>query len=233
MAGGQGGGGDDGTVVLVPAEPGRLVRPGRRSGDGLDDLIDELLPDTDEGPGPTDVALLTAGAAVMAWTVFGSPPAVATVAGVAALGLGSILPLRSAWRWRSRRRRSSAARLRTDDAGVARLVAAYEALDQLPATTGEALAAAHGALLEVASLLDGRTPASDAERRYVAARVAAVEALVTALREIEAAGPVADGSPAPELVVEAREELDALGGVSALSRLGDVTADVRARGRRH
>lgn len=232
MAGGQGGD-DEGAVVFVPAAPGRLVRPGRHSSDGLDDLIDELLPDTDEGPGATDVALLAGGAAVIAWTVFGSPPAVATVAGVGALGLGSILPLRSAWRWLSGRRRARHARLRIDDAGVARLVAAYEALDGVPATTAEARAAAHGALLEVASLLDGRTPASDAERRYVGARVTAVEALVAALLELEAAGPAAGGAPAPELVVQAREELDALGGVSALSRLDDVTAEVRARGRRH
>jgi hypothetical protein len=231
MAGGQDGD-DDGAVVLVPAAPGRLVRPGRRRGDDLDELIDELLPDTDEGPGPTDVALLTGGAAVVAWTVFGSPPAVATMAGVAALGLGSILPVRSAWRWLSGRRRSRQARLRIDDAGVARLVAAYETLDDVPATTAEARAAAHGALLEVASLLEGRTPASDAERRYVGARVTAVEALVAALHELDAA-PAVDGAPAPELVVEAREELDALGGVSALSRLDDVTAEVRARGRRH
>jgi len=36
-----------------------------------------------------------------------------------------------------------------------------------------------------------------------------------------------------DLVVEAREELDALGGVSALSRLDDVTEEARARGRYH
>lgn len=224
--------GDD-RIVLVPPTPGRLVRPGRHNKDGLDDLIDELLPDTDEGPGPMDAALVAGGAAVVAWSVLGSPPVAVTVAGVAALGLGCILPLRSGWRWLVGRRQARAALLSLDDPEVARLVEAYEALDDVPATTDAARAAAHGAMLEVASLLDGRTPASDAERRYVAARTTAVEGLVAALRELELAGPVIDGQPAPDLVVEAREELDALGGVSALSRLDDVTAEVRARGRGH
>ena len=90
-------------------------------------------------------------------------------------------------------------------------------------------------MLEVASLLDGRTPASAAENRYVDARVAAVEELVGALRALDAGGPGAGEVPAvaPDLVVEAREELDALGGVNALSRLDDVTAEIRARGREH
>ena len=230
MAGGREG---DDSIVIVPLSPGRLVRPGRHDKDGLDDLIDELLPDTDEGPGPMDAALVAGGTAMVAWSVIGSPPVAATVAGIAALGLGCILPLRSGWRWLAGRRPARGTRLRIDDAGVTRLVGAYEALDSVPSTTAAARAAAHGALLEVASLLDGRTPASEAERRYVGARVAAVEALVAALRELEAGGPLADGQPAPDLVVEAREELDALGGVSALSRLDDVTAEVRARGRRH
>lgn len=226
-------GGHDGErVVIVPPLPGRLVWPAGRSKDGLDDLIDELLPDTDEGPGATDAALLAGGAAVVVWSLLADPPAAATVAGVVALGLGAILPLRSAWRWVVGRRPRLAVTLRIDDAGVSRLVAAYEALDGVPATTGTARAAAHGALLEVASLLDGRRPASDAERRYVGARADAVESLVAALRELGEDGSAVDGGPAPDLVVEAREELDALGGTSALSRLDDVTAEVRARGRR-
>lgn len=217
-----------------------MVRPGtpaRR--DGLDDLIDELLPDTDEGPGPLDAALVAGGAVVVGWSVVGSPPVAATVAGVAALGLGCILPVRSGWRWLAgRRRRAVAGRglpLRTDDPALARLAAAYAALDGLPATTEAARAAAHGAVLEVASLLDGRTPASDGEDRYVAARVTAVQELVEALRTLGAGpAPGADApAVAPDLVVEAREELDALGGVSALSRLDDVTAEIRARGRDH
>ena len=218
------------------------MRPGTsKRRDGLDDLIDELLPDTDESPGVTDAALVVGGTAVVGWSVLGDPPVAATVAGVAALGLGCVLPVRSAWRWLARRRRGAAGGsgipLRIDHRALAGLAAAYEALDDLPATTGPARAAAHGAVLEVASLLKGRTPASDGENRYVAARIAAVQALVEALRELDAGGPASsagDGpAVAPDLVVEAREELDALGGVSALSRLDDVTAEIRARGREH
>lgn len=231
MTGGRDG--HDDSVVIVPVTPGRVVWPGRHSRDGLDDLIDELLPDTDEGPGPTDAALVAGGAAAVAWSVLGAPPVAVTVAGVAALGLGSILPLRAGWRWLVGRRRRRDLRLRVDGPEVARLVTAYEALDEVPVTTDAARAAAHGALLEVATLLNGRPPTSDAERRYVAARTAAVEALVAALRELDSEGPPPDGAPAPELVVQAREELDALGGTSALSRLDDVTAEIRDRGRRH
>lgn len=236
MAGGEG----DDRIVVVPPTPGPLVRRGTpRPQDGLDDLIDELLPDTDEGPGPTDVALMAGGAAVVGWSVLGSPPVAATVAGVAALGLGSILPVRSAWRWLAGRRRRAAGAgglpLRIDHRALARLAEAYEALNGLPATSGPARAAAHGAVLEVATLLAGRTPASAGENRYVDARVAAVEELVVALRALDAGGVAAGELPAvaPDLVVEAREELDALGGVSALSRLDDVTAEIRARGRKH
>ncbi len=56
--------------------------------------------------------------------------------------------------------------------------------------------------------------------------------LATALADLEAPGrddPIVDH----DLVVEAREELDALGGMTSLSRLDELTAEMRARGRRH
>ncbi len=232
----------DGSIVVVPPAPGPLVRPDggpgdNRSRDGLDDLIDDLLPDTDEGPGLTDAALLAGGAGLVGWTMLGSPPAVATVAGVVAVGLGCILPLRAGWRWmgghRRSRRLARGVAMRADEPALARLVAAYGALDALPVTTATARAAAHGAVLEVASLLAGRAPDSERERRYVEARVTAVEELAEALRGLPP-GTASVDEPAgvePELVVAAREELDALGGVSALALLEDVTADVRTRGR--
>lgn len=228
MTGGQG----DDRIVLVPGSPRPLLRPGgRRPTDGLDDLIDDLLPDTDEGPGLTDAALIAGGGAVVAWSVLASPPVLATSAGVAALALGCILPLRSCWRWVARRRAAGGTPLRVDDALIARLVSAYSALEELPATTDAARAAAHGVVLEVATLLGGRPVASDAEARYVGARVAGVEELLGALRNLGAGGPHPEG-PAPDLVVAARDELDAMGGVSALSRLGDVTTEIRGRDRR-
>lgn len=230
----------DDDIVIVPRAPGPVIRPdgdGRRR-DDLDRLIDDLLPDSDEGPGLVDVALLASGAGLLTWTVAGSPPELATFAGVAALGLGSILPVRAAWRWTSERRasRRRAALLargvpaRVTDPDVRRLIAAYEELDAAPHA---ARAAAHGAVMEVASLLQGRPPSSERERSYVAARADAVENLVAALGELDA--PVDEEQPVVDhdLVVQAREELDAVGGVTSLSRLDELTEEMRARGRRH
>lgn len=226
MAGGR----DDDSFVLIPRAPGALVWPGWRDQDGLDDLIDESLPATEEGPGLTDAALVAGGGAVVAWSVVGSPPVAATVAGTVALALGCILPVRAVWRRAVRRRRDAGTvAMRVDDAGLHRLASVYTELDALATTTVPARAAAHGALLEVATLLDGRTPRSEAERRYVEARLRAMEALVGALKEfdiVDTEGPPAD------LVVQAREELDALGGVGALSRLDELTTEIRARGQR-
>ena len=229
--------GTDG-IVIVPRAPGPLLRPdtagpGR---DGLDELIDDLLPDTDEGPGLVDAGLLASGAGVLAWTALGDPPGLATFAGIAALGLGSILPLRAGWRWlsdrrRSRRRSALLGRgipVRVGDPDVARLVAAYEDLSAGP---DAARAAAHAALMEVASLLNGRVPTSERERRYVADRAEAVEELVSALGELDV--PVGDDPHVdPDLVVEAREELDVLSGTTSIVRLDELTAEVRSR-RRH
>jgi hypothetical protein len=228
--------GGHGEVVVVPQFPGPLIWPDRRrQADDLDDLIDELLPDTAEGPGPTDAALVAGGGALVGWAALGSPPVAVAVVGVAAIGLGCILPVRAGWRALTGRRRAAVlgrgVPLLVDDPTVARLVAAYEALDDVPATSDSARAAAHGAMLEVASLLDGRAPESERERNYVDVRAAAVQELVRALQELEPADGY-DGTPVPrDLVVEAREELDALGGVNALSRLSDITEEVRARGR--
>ncbi len=238
MPGGRGDEAPEESIIVVPLAPGTLVRPGAgRHRDGLDDLIDEFLPDTDEGPGPVDATLIAGGGALLAWTLLGAAPAIATVAGGIALGLGCILPLRAVWRGVAGRRRSKrltrGVAMRADEPALARLVTAYDALDALGVTSAAARAAAHGAVLEVASLLAGRLPATDSERHYVAARVTAVEQLAEALRELPV--PVAGSAeePAgvePGLMVAAREELDALG-VSALSHLEGVTADERARGR--
>ena len=229
----------DEALVIVPPTPGRLVRPsevGRRR-DDLDELIDELLPDTAEGPGLVDAGLLVGGLAVLGWSIVGDPPDMATAAGIVSVGLGCVLPMRAGWRRVARRRETRLLKtgtpLRTSHPLLGRLVAAYEALDGRRAAPAAAVAAAHGALLEVASLLDGRAPASERERAYVEARTTAVEELLTAVRELEASEVAGETGPAvpPDLVVEAREELDALGRTGTLSRLDDLTEEVRARAR--
>ena len=250
MSGGRLGQPGDSDTVVVPTAPGPLLRPGLldtrgRERDDLDELIDELLPDSSEGPGVADAALVGGGAALLGWSALGSPPVAATVAGAVALGLGCILPLRAAWRRVADRRRARARRalmargvpLSTTDPALVRLVAVYEEMEGLDAIPETARAAAHAALVEVATLLGGRTPSSAKERAYVAARTASVEELVAALAEV-GTGDTPDGTgleapgPDPDLVVEAREELDALGGGGSLTRLDDAIAEVRSRGRR-
>ena len=115
------------------------------------------------------------------------------IAGVAALTLGCVLPLRAVWR-RVEGGRRSGRRADLLAAGVPvdvssptmnRLVAAYEtllAVDGAYDDGGAAAAAAHGALLEAATLLGGRVPALDREREYVERRTTAIEALIEALR---------------------------------------------------
>jgi hypothetical protein len=244
-----------GRAVVVPHSPGPLVpldRP-QRGRDDLDELIDELFPDTDEGPGWFDAGLVALAAGLVGWRVAGGPTA-ALVAGGAALALGCILPLR--WvgqrlqRRRHRRRREAIAAtgvlLHVANPATAGLVQAY---DDLAAVTGTGSTAgtagagwhhdagtdaAHGALLEVATLLRGRAPGSDGERDYVTARAVAIEGLTAAVREARdrrRAGGRADADdvagPDPALVVEARRELEAMTGNSALSRLDELTTEAR------
>jgi hypothetical protein len=91
-----------------------------------------------------------------------------------------------------------------------------------------ALAAAHEALLEVASLLRGRAATSSEEQRYVDDRSGAIEELVAALE----AAPTEDETDRlgvdQRSVVEARDEVDQLSGTSTLGRLAELTEQARA-----
>ena len=218
-----------GERIVVPYLPGPLLRPDvpRRSRDDLDDVIDELFPDSDEPPGWFDAGLLGTGGALTGWAWAGGPKA-ALVVGLGCLGLGVVLPARWLWRRAQRARRSPGLPLRADDPTVDHLVRAYDGLDELVAGDADpARIAAHGAVLEVATLLDGRSPVSEAERTYVAVRVAAIEELTGALRERPPA--MEPGRPDPTLVAQARDELDALTDGGSLARLTDLTAEVRQR----
>lgn len=229
----------DDRLVVVPHSPGPLVpldRP-ERGRDDLDELIDDLFPDTDEGPGSFDAALVAVGLGLVGWRLAGGPTA-ALVGGVVALALGCILPVR--WlaqrvqrRLRRRRRDAIAATgvlLHVSHPVTARLVHAYDDLAETTGSTASAeAAAAHGALLEVATLLRGRAPGSDREREYAAERAAAIEGLGAAVRlrrEPPAGGGEPDG-PDPGLLIEARGELDALTGRNALTHLDELTAEAR------
>jgi len=239
-------------VVVVPHRPGPLVALDRvrppRERDDLDDLIDELVPDIDEGPGPFDLALVATGGGLLAWAVVGTAPSIVPAGGVAALGLGLILPLRTAWQRLRRRgdgRRQAAlldsgVRLVVSSAGVAALVDSYTELVDLaeritPSIATPALAAAHGALAEVATLLGGRVPASEREIVYVRTRTNAVAELVATLRPpTHAEGGVSDEAEhrsdvGTDAVLSAREELDEITASSSVARLDELTAELRDR----
>jgi hypothetical protein len=235
-------------VVVVPLAPGPVVTPdagpGGRDRDDFDELIDELLPDVDDPPGWFDAALIVGGATLAAWAIATHHPGGVVAAGVAALALGCILPLRAGWRG-VRRRAQHRRHQHLLDQGVvidvaspatARLVRAYGAV--LSSTAGrpvppEALAAAHGAVLEAATLLEGRVPASPVELRYVDERAAAVEGLGAVLREL---APATCGEPASEppavdraTLIAAREEVDEIAGSSSVSRIDDLARELRER----
>jgi hypothetical protein len=236
------GGGDlGGELVVVPAVPGPVIavdpHGAGRSRDDLDDLIDDLLPDTDERPGWFDAGLLVVGITLLAVGLVAGVPAFFVVVGVAALTLGCVLPLRTAWRrvdgGRRTRRRSGllAAGVPFDISSPTtnRLVSAYEtllALDGARADGGPAVAAAHGALLEAATLLGGRTPESARERDYVESRAAAVEALVEALTP-----SVAEDATAVDAatLVEARAEVEGIAGLNSVTRLEELAEEARSR----
>lgn len=239
-----------GEVVVVPARPGPLVGlddGGRgRAPDEVDELIDELFgPDDESGPGWFDLGLLASGGGLVAWGTIGGVAA-ATAVGVAAGGLGLVLPARTAWRALQRRRAAKrrdrvlagGTPLRVGDPVTARLAASYSAVLAAAGRDGlrgpeAAVRAAHLALTECATLLAGRLPASADEQRYVEARAGAMAELATALGEehrrwkarsaaLDAGGPAAGAA-----VVAAREELEDMSRFSSVSHLRELAADAR------
>lgn len=238
--------------VVVPHRPGPLISldttRSQRGRDELDELIDDLFPNVEERAGLFDAALVVVGAGLLAWGWIGTAPTIVKVLGVVALALGCILPIRTAWR-RARERQLLRRREGLLEKGVpievlspgsARLVGAYEALLALASRSGPelgdpAIAAAHCALLEVASLLKGRAPASESEVGYINKRAAAVAELAGVLQELpparsEPSGDDLSAIPADALV-EAREELDQIAPFSSVSRLDELIAEARIQRR--
>lgn len=239
---------DDAALVVVPARPGPvtvLASTSTRERDDLDELIDDFFPDVEGGPGTFDAVLGVVGIGLLTWAVFAGGPTVALVVGAIALALGCVLPLRSAWR-RMRRVRRDRVNAGLLNAGIplnvssdlsARLVASHENVVGLVATADPgiafpALAATHGALVEVASLLRGRVPMSPEETEYVEKRVVAVSALeqelAAHLRSVTAAA-AGDTDIDSVYLLDARNELEALTAFNSVTQVDDVIADLRAR----
>lgn len=219
--------------VVVPAGPGPLVAVAPESPrDDIDVALDEVFgaPD-DRGPGVADAVLVAGGGGVVVAGSVASWPLAVVVAGGAAIGLGLILPVRSAWRRAAARRRDIArvarrthgAVLRIGHDVVADLVAQHdrvrEAAAGLPADERLRVeSVAHAAVREVAALLGERAPSGAAELEYVSARAAALRDLARA------------AVAAPEAVhttkVVARREVEQIGG----SSLDDAAALVHELG---
>jgi hypothetical protein len=111
---------------------------------------------------------------------------------------------------------------------TARLAEAYGALlaePELPFRT-EAVSAAHMALIESATMLDGAPPATGSQTVYVEKRVAAIEGLTRAAGEARRAELEEEHA----IHAAAADELDG-GGLSSLSDLGALTQLLR-EGRR-
>lgn len=233
--------------VVVPWGPRALIVPptDERASDGVDQLVDELFgPDVDEKPGLFDLALLTGGTALFLWSLVTGASAALKVVGGTAVVLGCAIPIRTAWRALQRRRvrhRHEAVMtlglpLVADHAATAELISAYArlleagTLPNVGAFAEEALTAAHRAVVEVATLLDGAAPDGTAEEEYVAQRATAVERLALALEHhhrARAATEAGDAAAAEEAErrlgrdarLQAVEEIDGRIGPVSLERM--------------
>jgi hypothetical protein len=226
-------------AVVVPARPGPLRQLGdlERNRDEIDDALDDVFgaPD-DRGPGVVDGVLIAGGAAAVVVGQVASLSTAVTVAGVVAVALGSVLPLRSLWRRAESTRRDVRVRamlgdgvlLRTDHLEVGRLVDAHdrllEASERLaPVPRARVVQVAHAALREVATLLVGHPPADAAELEYVTTRTRALDDLAATVTDPRVGDGDADRRRA---VVEARREVEQIAGGSSVTDAADLSRDL-------
>jgi len=234
--------------LVVPPDPGplrSLVRPARDR-DELDDLVDDLFGEpSDERPGVFDIGLVVAGVAGIAWSILGSGIG-PLVLGVVLLALGLALPAQRMARSVGERRRRAERRrtigdgtlLDVTDPEVARLTSAYAALLPLreeprAPLAGPAVTAAHLALMEVATLLEGQPPSDDAGRGYVRRRAEAIERTTGRLRDGIAAALAADAAvTAPDdsaariwaaARLRAREDLEQVHRIGSVDQLASLS----------
>lgn len=240
-------------LVVVPMTPGPLreVDAGKRpDGDELDEIIDEMFgPGTDEGPGPFDLALIAIGIGLVAWSWISGGGGPRFVIGIVVLVLGIALPARSVVRVARARRVARTERrilrtghaLDTSDPSVGTLAGSYDALVHAAGLPGvrdgqAAIEAGHAAVMEVASLLQGRPPLTDDERAYIERRTQAIRDLAALLvrssrawqraRLRDGTDVTADARRRAAAVAKAREELEATTGVGAVEEIERLRARI-------
>ncbi len=241
-------------IVVVPRLPGPLRvldDAGAARGDELDAMIDDVFgPSTDEGPGLFDVVLVVCGVALVAWSWVSGGAGPWFIIGITVIVLGVALPARSVVRAtrdqrlvrRQRRVLRAGHALDASDATVGALVGSYDSLQHAATLPGSpagsaAVEAGHAALLEVASLLDGRPPLSTEEREYVERRTRAIRDLTAQIIRGSRAWQRArmrDDADVTEgvreraaAVARAREELETGTGVGAVDELERLNARLR------
>jgi hypothetical protein len=230
---------DPAAFVAVPAMPGPL-RPlaeavGRR--DDVDGLLDEVVGEPDDrGATIVEGVLIVAGGGAVTLAQVASLPSVVTIGGVLAVALGAILPLRSLWRKAASSRRSARLDaivgdglvLRIDAEPTASLAAAYDALRTQSSVLVEDAGrrvreVGHDAMWEVAGLLHGRLPTTDAEREYIDVRARALGDLAQVLLDPR----VGDGDgERRQALVQARVEVDRIAGGSSVERAADLALEL-------
>lgn len=226
-------------AVVVPARPGPIVRLQdlERSPDDVDELLDDVFGEPDErGPGPVDAVLVVGGLGAIIGGQAASLPTIVTVGGAAAVVLGAILPLRSLGRRLGSARRAARVKsllgdgmlLRTDHAAVEQLLKANQQLASVAAALAESPQArvqqvAHSAVIEVASLLDGRRPVEQVEIDYIAARTRALTDLAAAVADPRVGDGDADRRRA---VIDARHEVEELSGTSSLTDASQLSREL-------
>jgi hypothetical protein len=196
-------------IVVVPWAPQPLIVPGKGEPrpDGVDQFVDDLLGDVGQKPAWPDVALLAGGAGLVVGAVAGgNSPALVFTGAMAGL-LGCVPLARTAWRALGRRRprpRPGTAMtlglpLVASHPDTEALIGAYGRLLELAALPGatklgeEAAVAAHLAVVEAATILDGEPPSLLAEKKFVRQRTAAIEALSLTLQRHHQARVAAGG----------------------------------------
>jgi hypothetical protein len=239
-------------LVVVPRDPGPLRDVAdQRGGDDLDLVIDELFGETtDEGPGLFDVALLVGGVGLVVWSIATDAQGLAFPLGVLLAVLGLALPARSVVRAGQRRTQERATRralrrgyaLDVSDPLTSALATAYilvvtRLAEQPERTARPILEAAHQAMVEVATLLDGRPPTAPAEIAYVERRCRAIRETAAELalvaRRRARHGSTVDAEEAAirtnraDALARAREELAEGSGIGSIDQLEAVRSQLR------
>lgn len=232
--------GDIKHMVVVPDDPAPIVALASIDGTRteIDAALDDMFGEVDnDGPGVTDAVLLAGGSAAVIASLVAALPGFVLIGGLAGIGLGSILPIRSGLRQVRERKRTATIASTVGDGHLldtrSRVVAetvrlhgeVFAAADSLDEPHRVRMRnVAHGLVVEIALLLEGRDVELPIETTYVAERRDALRSLLAAC------GNVATGRTGErQAMAEAQVLLDGQASNTALSEAADLAAELRFR----